>query len=72
VQTHLEKLNLVGTELSGLYFAGQRIVRLIESLGAGQSIEQEIRLAQLAGASFLAKGSPQCLSVGNAVRRLRR
>lgn len=74
VQVRLEELD-AGSKLGALYFAGQEVINAIERVGAGQSIAQEIRIARLAGPSIAElstsnTGSPSCLSVGSAVRRL--
>jgi hypothetical protein len=69
-QVRLEQLNAVDAQLSALYFAAQRVINTIERVGAGQSIEQEIRIARSATLSTPTTGSPSCLSVGNVVRRL--
>ena len=70
VQVRIEDLNSTDAQLCALYFAGQRVINSIERVGAGQSLEHEIRLALSSSAPIL-KGSTACLSVGNAVRRLR-
>jgi hypothetical protein len=84
LQVKLEDLNSVDAHLSALYFAGQRVISAIERTGAGQSIDQEIRLAQSELAVVSQRGTPKltvgtaiggvqpCLSVGSAVHRLRR
>lgn len=71
VEVSLESLNSVDAKLSALYFAGQRVVHVIERVGAGQSIEQEIRIAQMT-ATPPVLGTSTCLSVGSAVHHLRR
>jgi hypothetical protein len=70
VQVRLEELNQIDAQLSVLYFAAQRVANLIERVGAGQSLAREIQLA-LQSAPPTNTGSPSCLSVGSAVRRLR-
>ena len=81
VQVRLEDLNAVGAQLTTLYFAGQRVMSIGERVGAGQSLAQEIRRSlqdspghdstgSVANVSAM-EGSPSCLSVGSAARRLR-
>jgi hypothetical protein len=77
-QAPVEELNVAAPRLNDLYLAGQRVVAAIELTGAGQTLDQEIKLALgLANASnqVAAAGEPTgehpCLSVGNVVRRLR-
>jgi len=70
-QFRIEELNSIDAKLSVLYFAGQRVINVIERAGAGQSIAREIRFALQGPASPSAIGSQSCLSVGNVVRRLR-
>ncbi len=81
LQVKIEELHSTDVQLSALYFAGQRVINAIERSGAGQSIEQEIRIAQAKMANLPERttreattvgGSQSCLSVGNAVHRLRR
>jgi hypothetical protein len=80
VQAALVGIGSVDERLGTLYFAGQRVIAAIESVGAGQSLAQEIRLALNALQPNFgvenqprngAEGEEQCLSVGNVVRRLR-
>jgi hypothetical protein len=81
VQTSLEEINKVDQRLSELYFAGQRLLAVIERVGAGQSLAQEIRLTlnEMENGALGNKekrdcdklGANECLSVGNVVRRLR-
>jgi hypothetical protein len=75
----LEDINTIDRRLGTLYFAGQRVLTTIERVGAGTSLAQEIKLASLSlghdaavrnEVRERAPGGPQCLSVGNAVRRL--
>jgi len=79
-QTRIEDIHTIDARLAVLYFAGQRVLTTIEKTGAGQSLTQEIRAAQdaMQEPAFVkdvsrdaVQGDEQCLSVGNAVRRLR-
>jgi hypothetical protein len=76
----LEDINTIDRRLGTLYFAGQNMLTTVERVGAGTSLVQEINLASIAlghdsavrdQVRERALGGPECLSVGNAVRRLR-
>ena len=65
----LDRINEVDPRFGSVYFAGQRLMATIERVGAGHSLMAEINRA-LGVEEHPASGAEQCLSVGNAVRRL--
>jgi len=68
--TRLETMHDADMRLGVVYFAAQRVIRAFERVGAGQSLAQELEAA-LGGNTHNRSGEEPCLSVGNAVRRLR-
>lgn len=73
LQATLEAANRNDSPLGALYFAGLHLLQTVERVGAGHSLQTEIDIA-LRGRTAAHKpthGIEPCLSVGNAVRRLR-
>jgi hypothetical protein len=83
VETRLENINAIDERLGKLYFGAQRVLAVVERVGAGQSLAQEIRVAlnsagkddvrdaDLSDDAMNDGEEERCWSVGNVVRRLR-
>jgi hypothetical protein len=72
-QTTLDLAQRSDTPVGLIYFAGQRLVQTVERVGSGHSLQTEIEsaLGNSKALRAITTGNEPCLSVGNAVRRLR-
>jgi hypothetical protein len=73
LQSPLQAAHRNDSPLGAAYVAGLHLLQVVERVGAGRSLQAEIDEAMHgnANSTSFATGIEPCLSVGNAVRRLR-